>query len=133
MRLFKSFLLIFLLFFSTYRIFAQLGSSPTDTVTISGTPVLGQTLSVSNTLSDPDGLGTITDQWYPDGHPIVYGGTLKDGVNGVDGLDETFCVTLSPEGNHALVTATVDDSVGCFFTDKEHKGFCFLITAKIAG
>ena len=45
--------------------------SPTGIVTISGTAEVGQTLSVSNTLSDPDGLGIITYQWYRDGHPIV--------------------------------------------------------------
>ena len=39
-----------------------------------------------NNLADADGLGTITYQWYRDGQPILYGGTLKDGVNGVDGL-----------------------------------------------
>ena len=52
----------------------------TGTVTISGTPVVGQTLTASNTLADADGLGTITYQWYRDGQPILYGGTLKDGV-----------------------------------------------------
>ena len=39
-------------------------------------PEVGQTLKVSNTLVDPDGLGTITYRWYRDGQPIVYGGTL---------------------------------------------------------
>ena len=58
----------------------------TGTVTISGTPGVGQTLIVTDTLADPDGLGAITYQWYRDGQPIVLGGTLKDGVDGVDGL-----------------------------------------------
>ena len=57
----------------------------TGTVTISGTAEVGQTLSVSNNLVDPDGLGTVTYQWYRDGQPIIYGGTLKDGVDGLDG------------------------------------------------
>jgi hypothetical protein len=39
-------------------------------VTISGTPTVGQTLTVSNNLADEDGLGTITYQWKSDGSPI---------------------------------------------------------------
>ena len=114
MRLFKSFFLIFLLFFSTYRIFAQLGSPPTGTVTISGTPVVGQTLTASNNLTDADGLGAITYQWYRNGQPILYGGTLKDGVDGVDGLDGASVVTLSSDGNHAYVTGYEEDSVSWY-------------------
>ena len=36
---------------------------------------------------------------------LTYGGMLKDGVNGVDGLDGPRRVTLSPDGNHAYVAA----------------------------
>ena len=43
----------------------------TGSVTMSGTPVVGQTLTASNTLADADGLGAITYQWYRDGVPIV--------------------------------------------------------------
>ncbi|WP_262967269.1 DUF4347 domain-containing protein, partial [Methylobacter psychrophilus] len=37
---------------------------PTGTVTISGTPTQGQTLTVANSLDDIDGLGPIAYQWY---------------------------------------------------------------------
>ncbi|TAN47255.1 MAG: hypothetical protein EPN21_18120 [Methylococcaceae bacterium] len=36
---------------------------PTGTVTISGNPVVGQTLRASDTLADADGLGAISYQW----------------------------------------------------------------------
>ena len=114
MRLLKSFFLIFLLFFSTYRIFAQLGSPPTGTVTISGTAEVGQTLSASNNLADADGLGTITYQWYRDGVPILLGGSLKDGVDGVDGLYGAKSLTLSADGNHAYVTGNNDHAVSWY-------------------
>ena len=35
---------------------------------------------------------------------LTYGGMLKDGVGGVDGLNEAIGVTLSADGNHAYVT-----------------------------
>jgi Ca2+-binding RTX toxin-like protein/alpha-tubulin suppressor-like RCC1 family protein len=37
--------------------------APTGSVTISGLPVKGQTLTASNNLDDEDGLGTISYQW----------------------------------------------------------------------
>ena len=86
----------------------------TGTVTISGTAEVGQTLSVSNSLSDPDGIGAITYTWYRDGHPIIYGGTLKDGVNGVDGLDGAERITLSSDGNHAYATGYEDNAVSWY-------------------
>ena len=45
-------------------------SPPTGSVTITGTPTQGQTLTASNTLADADGLGTIGYQWSADGTPI---------------------------------------------------------------
>ncbi|URQ92795.1 Ig-like domain-containing protein [Pseudoalteromonas sp. SCSIO 43101] len=44
--------------------------SPSGSVTISGTPTQGQTLTASNTLADEDGLGTINYQWLRDGVAI---------------------------------------------------------------
>ncbi|HYD75388.1 choice-of-anchor U domain-containing protein [Ramlibacter sp.] len=52
---------------------------PTGEVTISGTPTQGQTLTASNDLADPDGLGTIAYQWYAGGDAIAgaTGSTLE--------------------------------------------------------
>ena len=92
----------------------NLNEPVTGSVTVSGTPVVGQTLTASNTLADPDGLGAITYQWYRDGQPIVIGGTLKDGVDGVDGLDGASSVTLSSDGTHVYVTTHNDDVVSWY-------------------
>ena len=45
-------------------------STPTGSVSISGTAHIGQTLTASNTLADADGLGTISYQWMADGSAI---------------------------------------------------------------
>jgi arylsulfatase A-like enzyme len=42
---------------------ATTNSAPTGSVTIVGTPVVGSTLSASQTLADADGLGTLQYQW----------------------------------------------------------------------
>ena len=45
---------------------------------------------------------------------LSYGGVLKDGVNGVDGLDGARGVTVSADGNHAYVTGNIDDAVSWY-------------------
>jgi 6-phosphogluconolactonase (cycloisomerase 2 family) len=45
---------------------------------------------------------------------LTYGGMLKDGVNGVDGLEGSWAVTLSSDGKHVYVTGEVDDAVSWF-------------------
>ena len=92
----------------------NLNEPGTGAVSVTGTPLVGQTLTASNTLADPDGLGTITYQWYRDGQPIVLGGTLKDGVGGVDGLDSVWGLTLSADGNHAYVVGGTDNAVSWY-------------------
>ncbi|WP_193067544.1 hypothetical protein, partial [Halomonas sp. 3D7M] len=46
---------------------ANVNDAPIGVVTISGDAVEDQTLTVSNTLADEDGLGTVTYQWLRDG------------------------------------------------------------------
>ena len=76
-----------------------------------GTADVGQTLSVSNDLADADGLGVITYQWFRDGLPV---NMLKDGVNGVDGLDAPYGITLSADGKHAYAAGYFDDAVSWY-------------------
>jgi 6-phosphogluconolactonase (cycloisomerase 2 family) len=38
----------------------------------------------------------------------------KDGIGGVDGLNESFGVTVSPDGNHVYVTGYADASIAVF-------------------
>ena len=45
---------------------------------------------------------------------LTYGGMLKDGVNGVDGLDGALSVSLSSDGKHAYVTGYIDDAVSWY-------------------
>ncbi len=45
-------------------------TSPTGSVTISGTPVQNQILTASNNLADADGLGSISYTWLRDGTAI---------------------------------------------------------------
>ncbi|WP_262967381.1 hypothetical protein, partial [Methylobacter psychrophilus] len=49
----------------------NVNDAPTGTVTITGTATQNQVLTVSNTLADVDGLGTITYQWLADGMVIT--------------------------------------------------------------
>ena len=48
---------------------------------------------------------------------LTYGGILKDGVNGVDGLLAPISVILSSNGKHAYVTGRSDDAVSWFTRD----------------
>ncbi|MBT9470514.1 MAG: DUF4347 domain-containing protein [Pseudomonadota bacterium] len=49
---------------------ADVNDDPTGSVTISGAATQGQTLTVANTLADPDGMGTVHYQWKADGADI---------------------------------------------------------------
>ena len=45
---------------------------------------------------------------------LTYGGFLKDGVGGVDGVDGAYDVTLSADGQHAYVAGALDNAVSWF-------------------
>ena len=49
---------------------ANVNDAPTGSVTISGTPTQGQTLTAVNTLADADGLGTMSYSWKRAGSSI---------------------------------------------------------------
>ena len=50
---------------------ANVNDAPSGSVTITGTPTQGQTLSATHSLADVDGLGTIAYQWRADGIAIA--------------------------------------------------------------
>ena len=79
---------------------ANINDQPTGEVTITGTATQGQTLTASNTLSDPDGLGTISYQWKADGVAI-------SGATGT-----AYTLTQSDVGKAITVTASYTDSQG---------------------
>ena len=98
----------------------NLNEAPVGEVTISGDAEVGRVLTADHNLSDEDGNGAVSFQWYRDAHPIQ--STLKDGVNGVDGLDGVYSVTLSADGNHAYVTGYDDQAVSWYERDASTGG-----------
>jgi hypothetical protein len=72
---------------------------PTGSVTISGTPTQGQTLTVTNTLADLDGLGTISYQWSA-------GGLAISGAT-----SSTYVLTQAEVGKAVTVIASYTDAL----------------------
>ena len=57
---------------------------------------------------------------------LSYGGMLKDGIDGVDGLNAPSACIISPDGKHVYVTALNDNSVGWFERNATTGGLTFL-------
>ncbi|MDE4193544.1 hypothetical protein PXL04_21160, partial [Phaeobacter gallaeciensis] len=75
-------------------------SSPTGSVVISGTASEDQTLTASNTISDADGLGSISYQWQR-------GGVDISGATG-----STYTLTQDDVGSVITVVASYTDGGG---------------------
>ncbi len=75
-------------------------SAPSGAVTVSGTAMVGQTLSASSTVSDADGMGQITYSWLADGQII-------SGANAA-----TFVLTAAQGGKRMVARATYVDGLG---------------------
>ena len=73
---------------------------PTGTVSISGAPTPGQTLTAANTLADIDGLGEISYQWLANGAVIV------------SATSNTFLITQDQTGQQISVRASYIDLHG---------------------
>jgi Ca2+-binding RTX toxin-like protein len=79
---------------------AGVNDAPEGTVTISGSAVQGETLNVTNTLSDAEGMGPVSYQWKADGVAI-------DGAT-----DASFTLTQAQLGKVITVTASYIDQGG---------------------
>ncbi len=79
---------------------ANVNDAPTGTVIITGTAQQAQTLSVSNSLADADGLGSISYQWKANGANIA-------GANGT-----TLVLTVNEVGKTITVTSSYTDGYG---------------------
>ncbi|MBR9925328.1 MAG: DUF4214 domain-containing protein, partial [Gammaproteobacteria bacterium] len=79
---------------------ANVNDAPTGGVAISGDAVEDQTLTVSNTLADEDGLGTVTYQWLRDGNEIAAA------------TGETYTLTQADVGAAISVRASYTDQQG---------------------
>ncbi len=78
----------------------NVNDAPTGTVSIGGTAEQGQTLNVSNTLADLDGMGTVSYQWLADGQAIA-------GATG-----NTFLLGSAQVGKLVTVSAGYTDARG---------------------
>ncbi|WP_226912331.1 hypothetical protein, partial [Halomonas sp. 3D7M] len=79
---------------------ANVNDAPTGNVIITGDAVEDQTLTVSNTLADEDGLGAVTYQW------------LRDGTGITDATGETYTLTQADVGAAISVRASYTDQQG---------------------
>ena len=92
---------------------ANINDSPSGDVSISGTAVVGEVLSASNTLADIDGLGTISYQWLRDGDEID-GATNSDYTLTGDDLGTAITVVASYTDGHGTgesVSSSATDTV----------------------
>ncbi|MDD2864980.1 MAG: Calx-beta domain-containing protein [Methylococcales bacterium] len=106
---------------------AVVNTAHSGTISIVGKAIVGETLSVQNTLKDPDGLGVLSYQWLKNGAPIngetksTYtltendvGKIIKVKVSYTDGLKnietETSEATSVVESAIASYKLTVDDA-----------------------
>ena len=78
----------------------NVNDQPTGTVSISGAPTPGQTLTAANTLADIDGLGEISYQWLANGAVIV------------SATSNTFLITQDQAGQQISVRASYTDLHG---------------------
>ena len=73
---------------------------PSGSVSMSGSIQEGETLTATHTLSDPDGLGPISYQWYRDDLAIA------------NANDATYTLTQEDVGFHVRVVANYNDGYG---------------------
>jgi autotransporter-associated beta strand protein len=98
---------------------------PTGAVTISGTPIIGTTLTVSNTLADADGLGPVSYQWQAGGVDISgatgssyklteaeVGKTITVAARYTDGQGTATSVASAPTTAVVALTINLSQQVG---------------------
>ena len=77
----------------------NVNDAPTGSVTITGTPTQGQTLTAANSLADADGLGAISYQWSAGGTAIT-GATSSTLVLADAQVGKTITVSASYTDGH---------------------------------
>ncbi|MCX7248326.1 MAG: hypothetical protein NTX31_11725 [Burkholderiales bacterium] len=85
---------------------ANVNDAPTGSVTITGTPTQGQTLTLANTLADLDGLGTFSYQWKSDGAAIT-GQTLSSLTLSQAQVGKAITVAVSYTDGHGAAESIV--------------------------
>ena len=98
----------------TYDLSGYVNHSYSGDVTIAGTPRVGEILVADNNLSDADGMGNVTYQWFRDGQPIFKMGIIKETNRWGDGVYAPNDVAISSDGKHAYVTSSGDSGLSWF-------------------
>lgn len=92
---------------------SDVNDAPTGSLTINGTVKQGETLTVTDTLADEDGINGKTYQWYADGQPIT-GANLSTFTLGQDQVGKVITVKASYTdgvGRQEVVSSTATVSV----------------------
>jgi uncharacterized delta-60 repeat protein len=76
--------------------------APTGSIVVSGVPVQGQTLSSDGTLTDIDGIGVLSGQWFRDG--IAISGATTG----------TYTLTHADVGKTVYVKVSYTDALGTY-------------------
>ncbi len=76
----------------------QLNNKPTGNIAIGGIATQGQTLTVTNSLADADGVGTFSYQWKANGTPV--------------GTNSSYTLTQAEVGKTITLTASYTDGHG---------------------
>lgn len=98
---------------SATEVVININDAPTGAVTITGTAMEDEVLSISNNLDDEDGIGTITYQWNRDGLEIS-GATDTDYTLTEMDVDTQITVTASyidSMGTQEIVTSIPTDTI----------------------
>lgn len=90
---------------------ANVNDVPDGSVTISGTATEDEILTASNTLSDDDGLGSISYQWKRGGIPIT-GATSETFTLGDDDVGAVLTVTAGYTDSHGTPESVTSDPTG---------------------
>ena len=90
---------------------ANVNDASTGAASIEGTATQGETLTLSNTLADPDGLGTLSYQWKADGNAIA-GETNSSLVLAEAQVGKAIAVTASYTDGHSSAESTTSIATG---------------------
>jgi uncharacterized delta-60 repeat protein len=90
---------------------ASVNSMPSGSVTVTGTPTQGQTLTVSNTLADLDGLGAFSYLWKANGIAIP-GASLNSLTLAQEQVGKTMTVAVSYTDGHGTTESVTSAATG---------------------
>lgn len=84
----------------------HVNDAPTGVVTITGQPTEGHTLTVANSLADPDGLGVITYQWQRNGTNVIGATGTTYRLTNTDAMADITAVASYIDGNGSSESVT---------------------------